>query len=344
MALELRYGNWAFPLTPRISVAITPLFGHESPEAYREQWILEDDLFGTAFAGPTGIRDLRQLLESNVLNASQADLRLMDGTTVIKALWGTLSISGITISNVEYPPGDGSEYATNLPFRMTLYADFLKGQNYATGNSPSATSDNVFGRYVVEETVENQSRMLRISGEFHSASDVVALAAINALIDNFAVARLLLSRQVSQSFGILGTSVKRGKARVQFSATYLDRTKSPNIYDWSDNVSVSRRIAGVPIERVMLGGKEPVLQTGPITPTIVRQSGSAKGRLDYPPFPMPFALPMRRNDEDYGTPQLLPGGGHHAYPIAWNREYVVVGTTFTIPAPTPPPEVAGGGF
>lgn len=323
--LQLRYGTYFFPLAPKISVAKTPVTATPAPGGVRVTWTLTGELYYTNAQTPESIAAMRAAMEAALYGPPQ-DLVWQDSTTgaVIDALWQGVSTSGVVIESVKFAAGDGTEYATHLPFEVVAWAEYRV--DLVSSSTPPAGILNVFGEYSVAYTQDHEVNALSISGTLQS----YFWATIQAEIGKIKIAVDPQMLILSESTTISSRTPTAGggtKLRASFRIEAIHGSATPEVIEVKETIAVEAGILE-PIARPRFGGN-PVVQTGPIRPTIISQDGSAVGLRMYPNFldvaPLRYSLPLMSASRTKQSPERRSSGlgaGLMRFPISWSYRFL----------------------
>ncbi len=332
MAIDLYYGTYKFPIAPMVTIARRPAQGVAQPQAYTQTWTIRGELFEPGSGALEGYILLREKLASAF--SQQNDLLWVDGHNVVKALRHASAIGGLTISvNL---PEDPTAYATHVPYQIEVSGTFMSQHLDADGVVTFNPADLIFGEYTAHEERQSNELIKRLSGRFHGQSPLHLRMAIDNL--QTSVPGVLLRKSVQLQYDSSG----RFTNQIQFAMDLVDSSASPDVFDVDEVIEVQQG-GSYAVPRLLLGGRDPVFQSGPVQPTIIVQHGSAVGRTTYPStaiygvkcLPLPEIEPPSFVRE---SPIPRPdGSGYHQFRLSWRR---VMASPSTVDISLPQPLVA----
>lgn len=344
MALVLNYNGTDFVQTPKMSKSVTPAHGLAIPDAYRVTWRITGEIYVEGQMTPTNIAGYRRTLE--IALRTSGNLVLVDTANsnfVIDQLPAAPSIYGIVVDELTFPEGDGTEYATHLPFNLVVHADYLKDAAFPGSVTVPNPTRRVFGEYSVQESFEGSDRVLSVSGKLVAAAPADVDAEIAAIKTAIGSSLQLHRQSVTKTYAAPSSKSTTDPFRMtaDFSLDLIDLTASPDVFDFQEVIEVRPQFQ----ERIikpMLGGVLPIIQFGAILPAEIIQAGSCKGRASYPAFPTRrFLLGTAAEPDNLikESPLASPTGtGYIGYPIRWRYRDVYVQQLTGVPDPGLPPQ------
>lgn len=344
MALVLNYNGTDFVQTPKMSKSVTPAHGLAIPDAYRVTWRLAGEIYVEGQMTPTNIAGYRRTLE--IALRTSGNLVLVDSANsnfVIDQLPSAPSIYGIVVDELTFPEGDGTEYATHLPFNLVVHADYLKDAAFPGNVTVPNPTRKVFGEYSVQESNDGADRVLSVSGRLVAATPADVDAEITSIKTAIGSSLQLHRQSVTKTYAAPSSKSTTDPFRMtaDFSLDLIDLTASPDVFDFQEAIEV-RLPFQERIVKPMLGGILPLIQYGAILPGEVVQTGSCKGRTDYPAFPSRRFVTGTAAEPDVlikESPIASPtGSGHINYPIRWRYRDIVIQGITGVPDPGLPPQ------
>jgi len=320
----LTYGNYIFPIAPKITVTKTPIGTLPYPGGVKITWTITGELYSPYSQTPGAIAAMRDEMETALYRSGGLSW-YSDSGVLIDSLTSSATL-GVIVESVKFPSGDGTEYATHLPYEVVAWAeyptDLLKDNP-----SPDLSDDDVFGEYSAIYTIDGEVVKLSISGTLYS----VLWSAIQGEIVKIRLAvappMIVLTQSVTRSSRSPSVGDGETKLRADFLIEAIHGNATPDVIEIQETITVEEG-AQESIPRVRFGGS-PIIQTGPMRPTIITQSGSAVGLHLYPSFllyaPLRYSLPLVSASRTKQTPRRKSDGaesGLTMYPITWSYQYV----------------------
>lgn len=326
----VQYGSYVFPLSPTVTISTAPIDGLTRPAAYRKTARITGELFSQDWPSitPEVIAAARKELEQAFKQSR--DLRVMNSQSLgppnlLDAIWSTTAIAGVNLEGpISFPPGDGSEYATHLPFELTIAADYTvehidKIENPVGNplNPPTAPVHNVYGDYTIAEEIQDGTKMVTASGKLRGTARAMIEAEVTAIANALGGNMQILRRLIEYRHAAPGAG-GGFKSDATFSIQAVDISLSRSVFEWHETIEFIEAFRPI-IIRPVLGGYDPVFQEGPKMPSRVIQSGSAKGRTNYPAWPARRFTAIKAEADELvkESPILGPDGTPQAYPIRW---------------------------
>jgi len=284
MAVTLQWGSYTFPLTPKISVRREPTTDYPVPGCFRKTWDLEGELYANT---PAACLAARQSIDAIVRGNIIPSLKLMDSATVLDCLLAENAVEPLTISGYDVPPADGTEYATHVPFRISVSGLFISTLvDTTTGTLPS---NQVWGEYAIVETTEPNGNVRTSVDGFFRGNGTAIDEAVDVLIESLNTGdRRLMAKRITRHAGVVTTGTIERVNRVEFALEFSGSEAGSNdVYDFQESIDYQMQTR-VTLLKPVLGNNPPIMQLGTITPAIITQSGQAFGRTDYPNAPSPL--------------------------------------------------------